>query len=312
MASQRQPRANDQPRRRRSREAKVAIVLTVLLHALLGGWLLFEQWTPPKKIAERTGRRSGVVRLALPPPSEFTPSPDIQTPTPFMITEEWVGSPEPVPTPPTAHVIEMADVERYDPPTPTPTPTPIATPKPLTDSQKRLLEFDAKAELKEREMIQDYQRLSQARAGWAIERTRGRDLGHVANNGDHTVVRHLEFRGVPEDILSRVLEKNGIDILYMHLDKSTKTNSPIGSASTDGGEYYAQPALKPGFYEVINISPKTEARIAALEDEYLRSRQLDPLKTMMIMVKYGIANMGNTRGWELVILEAKYQRVDGG
>jgi hypothetical protein len=181
---------------------------------------------------------------------------------------------------------------------------------PISDSDQRLLESAREA------MLEREARLAQKVAAAAMEtayrrlESKGRELNLKNDGAKNGISRRLELRGVPEGLLERVLFKNGMEILHAHLDANFRSNSPIGSAVTDEGVYAAAPVTREGIYEVVNISPRALAKIASLEEEYIRAQRLDPNKTQLVSVTYGVANLGGNKGYDLVILQAEHRSLE--
>jgi hypothetical protein len=140
--------------------------------------------------------------------------------------------------------------------------------------------------------------------------SKARELNLSSNGAKDGVARSLELRGFAPELMNRVLFKNGMEVLHTHLEPGFQSSSPIGSAVTDQGVYAAQPVTQAGIYEVVTISPKAMGKIAQLEEDYLKFHRLDPKKTQMISVKYGIGNLGGNKGYDLIILEAEHRELD--
>ncbi len=104
------------------------------------------------------------------------------------------------------------------------------------------------------------------------------------------VIRELDTSGVAPDIADRVLSRYGIEILVKYLDGTETGNGFLNRAKTMGGTYYNQSGT--GHYQVFSFSQVAVAQMVLLEREAIVRRGLDPTRTRVQEVRYGIISTG--------------------
>lgn len=122
------------------------------------------------------------------------------------------------------------------------------------------------------------------------------------------VIRELDTSGVAPDIADRVLSKYGIQILIKYLDGTESGNGFLNRAKTMGGTYYNKSGT--GHFQVFSFSQVAVAKMVRLEREAIIRRGLDPTRTRVQEVRYGIISTGG--GFDLGVTHFRSVQIAPG
>ncbi len=111
------------------------------------------------------------------------------------------------------------------------------------------------------------------------------------------VVRSLEISDVGGEVADRVLDRYGIKIMVEYMDGKPKGYSFLNQAQTAGGTYFNRSGQ--GVFQVFSYSQAAVAKMMQLEVAELQRRGMDPARTRVIEVHYGIVQ--TTAGYDLGI-----------
>lgn len=122
------------------------------------------------------------------------------------------------------------------------------------------------------------------------------------------VIRELDTSGVAPDIVDHVLSRYGIQILVKYLDGTESTNGFLNRAKTMGGTYYNKSGT--GHFQVFSFSQVAVAKMVRLEREAIVRRGLDPTRTRVQEVRYGIISTGG--GFDLGVTHFRSVQIAPG
>ncbi len=167
-------------------------------------------------------------------------------------------------------------------PPPSPTPEPTVPP-------------DVMEELRaDRESLQAQAEQIKHAIGQEIENTAREQLPPPTAEPppNAAVIREINFEGWPKQVVDEVMAKYGMRIEERFVTQFSR-NTFVGHAAVASDHYYSvQGNLKPGIYKIFELSPRAVARLAALEEEELRRRGMNPEKTFVRRVVFGIQKVG--------------------
>jgi hypothetical protein len=136
--------------------------------------------------------------------------------------------------------------------------------------------------------------------------TAARQSFYTAAGSSTGVVRTFDLRmDLDKGIIRRVLHRNGIEIMQKYVDESTHMSSPITGVVTEDSTFTNQKKIRPGTYEVFEISERALRKLAELEIAWIRKNGYEPEEILLEQVVYGIKRVGYTGYWDLAILEIK-------
>ena len=98
-------------------------------------------------------------------------------------------------------------------------------------------------------------------------------------------VRTLDFKGFPQAIVDEIMARYDIRIEQKFVG-ANKNPSFLSYAETQGGVYLNSQG--PGYFEVFVLSREAMSKMSQLEMEELRKRNLDPERTTVVRVVFGI------------------------
>lgn len=301
-------------------EARGGIIFSVALHIVLATFLLSNAWKRPNPYRQP----SEIVRVRFqePPPEAPppVPAPPLELSPSAAATERHnpdAPSDQPAEAPPSPSDPEVALIAPESAAPPEKGLQPELAPDEASDQQSLSAEEIAflqaarqQREKREQKLEMEASRLSREMLNRNFE-SRAREWLADSGGAKDGVIRRLELTGYNDDIVERVLFKNGMEILYQHISAGEATGgAPIGSVTTSAGTYTAGSVARSGVYEIVRFSDKAFQRIAQLERQYMARYRLDPKKTRMISVIYGISNLGGNKGYDLVILKAEHQVIE--
>jgi len=301
------------------------LVLSVLLHAVL----LLALWTtwseaprptqitlpilmhvlppPPPEPPAPSGNepaRGSVLQQTSPNPSEKQLSP-VQRTSPDATEEEKpevavkIEKPEPPPTPE-----EKKPEEQPTPPQPVPTPAPTPTPGPtmqlpdnrqvatITLDDRTLEQF--RANLQKTEAEQEARKSNVMSKLTTITEAEGGGPGvkrpYASAGSDRGTVREIDLTRYPKSVQERFMTRYRIKIQTRFVQGGSR-QSYVNAVTTDDGTYLNSGGS--GYYQVMTLSKEVLARMAQLEEQELIKRNLNPERSLVREVVFGLREDGN-------------------
>lgn len=123
----------------------------------------------------------------------------------------------------------------------------------------------------------------------------------TTEGADRGVIRGLTTDDVPAHVAEDVFRRYGIKIAVQVLDGSTGGYSFLNQARTSSGTYHNR--VGKGMYQVFSFGQVAVGRMMQLDLDEMKRRGLNPAKTRVIEVEYGIVS--TKRGHDLGILKFK-------
>ncbi len=219
--------------------------------------------------------------------------------------EETVAPPESEETQPPPPDEPPAPPENR-PPAPTPPPPPAGG---LDEETMQALE-------QEREMLlaqldQQRGRADQAADGaarslaGALRESPAPARSPVQARGPVGTVRQLDLGGHPEAVVQEIMDRYKLRVTEKALAGGATQNFLSSASTADGGQFNASRGGAPGIYQVFLLSPGAVAAMSRLEEEAIRSRGMDPMRTRVERVKFGIVTTEKGPDLGVLLLVAK-------
>lgn len=121
-------------------------------------------------------------------------------------------------------------------------------------------------------------------------------------------VRELDLSGYPQGATDRVMQRYGLRITERAVAAGVPQTFLSSASSPDGGRFLSDRAgasNAPGIYHVFLLSAKSVAVMSQLEDAELAKRNLDPLRTRVTHVKFGLVGPENDPDLGVILFEAE-------
>lgn len=133
---------------------------------------------------------------------------------------------------------------------------------------------------------------------------------HISTDGARTgAIRSLDVAGMPEDIVRQVFHQYDIRIERHVTPSSSAAGQPsfLNMARTDEGVYRSAPASGP--QDVFVLTPSAIAQLSRLEREGIQERGLDPLRTRVREIHFGIIKNARNE-WDLGVIFLDAEEVE--
>lgn len=276
------------------RDALTGWGVALLCHLLLALWLCLLQgeWVGP----EPPPRTSAKVSMHLVPPPEGPRGASIAASLPGSENEPPEEQDQPAPS----------DGDEPQRPDPAPTPEPAPPPARVELEEAVVRELEA-----EREQLRA--QLEQQKNQTTSFADRVREQLNTGGGADQQLrrpvpagtIRELELDGYNEAVVAEIMARYGLRITEKALAGGVSQSFLSSAATADGGQFAADRDGAPGVYQVFLLSPKAVARMSQLEEEELRRRGFDPMKTRVLRVKFGIVGPPTGADLGVLVLEAE-------
>jgi hypothetical protein len=158
-----------------------------------------------------------------------------------------------------------------------PAPNVVADQETLDRMRRELERTMAQEKVKETEVLEQIAQMSDEAPGMK------RDYTTIGT--DRGTVRELNIEGYPEAMQQRFMARYGIKVRLKYVDAS-KNGSYINVARTDRGAYLNRGGR--GYYEVLTLTDTVLKKMAQLEEAAMEERNLDPLRTEITLVVFGL------------------------
>jgi len=173
------------------------------------------------------------------------------------------------------------------PPEPTPVPATTAEEKPAKTplDPQTIEQFRAQQEKIQQDLEARKSRVMTQVSGFAPAQGPGVKRPYSSAGSDRGVIRELDISKFPVEMQERFKARYGITIQVRRVEGGSP-QSYVNAVTTDHGTYLSSGGS--GVFEVMTLSKKVLARIAELEEQELRKRNLDPLRSRVIEVVFGL------------------------
>lgn len=129
------------------------------------------------------------------------------------------------------------------------------------------------------------------------------------SGGIEGAVRELKLEGHPPEVLEQIMNRYNLRVVLREFKSGSRGQNFLSSASKGPGEqYFGGLSVPPGVYEVFQLNQETVGLMSRLEEDAIRKQGLEPLKTRVIRVVFGIVN-SEGGGYELGVLSLEAERV---
>lgn len=118
-------------------------------------------------------------------------------------------------------------------------------------------------------------------------------------------VRELSLDGFPEPIVQEIMARYDLRVVEKAVGGGTNQNFLSSASTAAGGRFLADRGGVPGIYQVFVLSPKAVAAMSRLEEEEIRRRGMDPMRTRVARVKFGIVGHPPETDLGVLIFEAE-------
>jgi len=308
-------------------EKQSPLIGSVLLHVmlLLGLWLRVDlpvrspqiseplfihvvQPPPPEPDSGSAGAAMSEVQRTSPAPSE-QPTPDVASTSPDAPPEQpkpeanvafETKEPPKDETPPTP-ATEKPPEPKPEEPKETPQPAPVtpqmpgpvgatAQKSPTTPLDEKTVE-QWRADQQKREAEQEAQKSRIMTQVASITNAAGANQGSgvqapfASAGSERGTVRSIDIAIAPKSIQERFMTKYRISVQNKRVSGGSH-QSYINAVTTNRGTYVNSGA--PGYYEVMTLSKEVLARMAELEEAELLKRNLDPKRSRVLEVVFGL------------------------
>jgi len=136
----------------------------------------------------------------------------------------------------------------------------------------------------------------------------GGDAGG-SDKGPEGAVRELSLDGFPKSVVDEIMQRYHLNIVTKEIRGGRTGDSFLSSASRGPNEHYFGGLTVPeGVYEVFQLNRETVALMSRLEEDALKQRGLEPLKTRISHIVFGIVKSDDGH-YELGVKSLKADRV---
>lgn len=234
--------------------------------------------------------------------SQVAVEPENDTRRPELLLH--LSTPPETPKPPM--LIMAALPETAPPPEVTPTP-PVPTPPTIDDATMREL-AEERTRLREE--------LRRARSPESLPPPPEAPQPAQADNpapqspprsGDLSTIRELNFEGYPDDAVALVMARYRMQV-KMKVVQGGSNQSFLSSASSNRGDtFLADRNSPPGLYQVFELSRDAVNKMSSLEEQAIRSRGMDPERTHVKRIRFGVVQSDG--GYDLGVVELEAEPV---
>lgn len=289
---------------RATRDGAVAWGVALLLHAVLASGLLLVRGEWPRGSAAAGSGDRVAMRLA--PPVEGPRAgmmaagmlPGIRNDSPDERVSDRRDDPE---------EDEVPEVASPRPPDPQPPPPAPAAQAELDDQTLRELERERERLRAELERERQLAEAIAERAMGQAARSPDRAPAPAAGGGSVPLgtVRELSLDGYPEHVVQEIMDRYELRVVEKAVAGGSNQNFLSSASTAEGGRFIADRGGAPGVYQVFMLSRKAVATMSRLEEEEIRRRGLDPMRTRVTRVKFGIVGHPPETDLGVLLLEAQ-------
>jgi len=150
--------------------------------------------------------------------------------------------------------------------------------------EKTLEQLRAELEQREAEQRKRKSQLMQEVAAITAQAP-GAKRPYVSDGAEQGTIREINIARYPKSMQERFFKRFHIKIQIKYLSGGSHSGF-VNAVITDRGTYESHGGS--GYYEVMTISPQLNRRMAQLELQELQRRHLDPLRTRVIEIVFGL------------------------
>jgi len=172
--------------------------------------------------------------------------------------------------------------------------------------QQILEQFRAEQQKRQQELEARKSKIMTQIASIAPAEAPGVKRPYSSAGSDRGTVRELDIAHYPREMQARFLVRYDIKIQTKMVEGNPR-QSYVNAVVTDRGTYLNSGGR--GIYEVMTLSKKVLARMAELEEEELRKRKLDPLRSRVIEVVFGLRE-GDNGQVDLVVSRFRAEAIE--
>jgi hypothetical protein len=175
----------------------------------------------------------------------------------------------------------------------------------INEAMLRALEEDKKELVMQEKELEQEKDMLRNKIDELAARERGRKFMASTEGIEDGAARRLVLSDYPQSIVDRILERYNIRISIRYIS-ADKASTYLNLAETRKGTYYSRPGS--GIYEVFQLSRKAVTKMVGLEIEEMKRRGLDPNRTRVIEVHFGIVKRGDD--YDLGIMKFKAEEIE--
>lgn len=133
--------------------------------------------------------------------------------------------------------------------------------------------------------------------------------GAKSGGGPEGAVRELNLEGFPDNVVEDIMRRYKLQVVLREYRQGGRGASFLSSASRGPGErFFGGLSVPPGVYEVFQLNQETVGLMSQLEEKAIRERGLEPLKSRVIHIVFGIVN-SPAGGYELGVQSLEVEKV---
>lgn len=128
--------------------------------------------------------------------------------------------------------------------------------------------------------------------------------------GPEGAIRELDLDGYPQAIVEDIMKRYNLKVVTRRIEGGRRGQSFLSSASRGTSErYFGGMAVPSGVYEVFLLSRESVALMSRLEENALIAKGLEPLKSRVIRIVFGIVE-DNKGGHALGVKSLEAEAVE--
>jgi hypothetical protein len=166
-----------------------------------------------------------------------------------------------------------------------PAPT-VESWRPATPEENQRLERLREEVLDARDAMENRQTDLKGQINRLAVESAGREFLLNSDGGRAGIIRTIDVGDFPESVLVPVLGRYGITIEYRYVEPDPAARTFLNAAVTSEGTFTS--TQQAGYAEVFVCSPKAVSMMATMETQAIMARGLDPGRTRVRSVTFGI------------------------
>jgi hypothetical protein len=113
------------------------------------------------------------------------------------------------------------------------------------------------------------------------------------DRGPEGAVRELDLDGYPQSVVDDIMKRYKLKVVTRKIEGGRRGQNFLSSASRGSTErYFGGLEVPAGIYEIFQLSRESVALMSRLEEEALMEEGLEPLKSRVIRIVFGIVEDG--------------------
>lgn len=128
--------------------------------------------------------------------------------------------------------------------------------------------------------------------------------------GPEGAVRELDLGGYPKAVVDEIMQRYQLKVVTRRLEAGRRGQNFLSSASRGSSErYFGGMEVPAGVYEIFQLSRGSVALMSRLEEDALRKKGLEPMKSRVVRIVFGIVEDGKG-GYALGVKSLEAEAVE--